>query len=127
MGVLLVESVRWHQVQTRVQPGALLVVFDDPGPYRQVNTANQTFGYLDRSVKLQLLNDLIPEEVYNPKLRAAAESILHPLSVAMASASVAKKVHPKPAEGLTSQQIYAAGMLAFLVFVATFFLLIKFG
>jgi len=114
-------------VQTRVQPGALLVVFDDPGPYRQVNTANQTFGYLERSVKLQVLNDLIPEEVYNPKLRAAAEAILPPLSVAMATASVAKKDPDKKGDSLTAHQIFVAGVLALAVFVGMFLLLTKLG
>jgi heat shock protein HtpX len=114
-------------VQTRVQPGALLVVFDDPGPYRQVNTANQVFGYLERSVKLQVLNDLIPEEVYNSKLRAAAEAILPPLSVAMATASAGKKIPDKPAEDLTAHQIFVAGVLAIVVFVGMFLLLTKLG
>lgn len=114
-------------VVTRVSPGALLVVFDDPGPFRQVNTANQTFGYLERSVRLQLLNDLTPEEVYNPKLRAAAEAILPPLSVAMASLPASKKIEPKTEEGLSAGQILAAGLFAILVFVAAFFVLTKFG
>ena len=112
-------------VQTYLQPGSLLVGFDDPGPFRQVNTADQTFGYLQRSVKLQLLNDLVPDEVYNPKLRAAAEAILPPLSVAMAS-SVAKKAQAKP-EGLTTEQCVMAGVFALLVFIGMFFLLTRLG
>lgn len=114
-------------VQKHVQPGGLLVVFDDPGPYRQVNTPDQTFGYLNRSVKLQLLNDLIPEEVYNPKLRAAAEAILPPLSVAMATASISKKGQPASAGGLTMEQFVVAAMLAILTFVGMYFLLTKLG
>jgi heat shock protein HtpX len=117
---------RGSLVETHVQPGCLLVVFDDPGPFRQVNTATQTFGYLDRSVKLQLLADLIPEEVYNPKLRAAAEAILPPLSVAMATV-VAKKGQPNGAAGLTMEQFVVVAMLAVLTFVGMFFLLTKLG
>ncbi|HUI78395.1 MAG TPA: M48 family metallopeptidase [Bryobacteraceae bacterium] len=112
-------------VQTYVQPGSLIVGFDDPGPYRQVNTPDQTFGYLDRSVKLQLLNDIVPDEVYNPKLRAAAESILPPLSVALAT-TVAKKAQTKP-QGLTPEQLVVVSVFALLVFVGMFFLLTKLG
>jgi heat shock protein HtpX len=62
-----------------VQPGALLVAFDDPGPMRQVNTADQTFGYIRNSVELVPVDDLIPNEVYDPRLRARAEARLAPL------------------------------------------------
>jgi heat shock protein HtpX len=117
---------RGSLVQAHVAPGSLLVVFDDPGPFRQVNTPNQTFGYLDRSVKLQLLKDLIPEEVYNPELRAAAEAILPPLSVAM-TAVVTKKSQPTPVAGLTTEQFVVAATLAVLTFVGMFFLLTKLG
>lgn len=54
----------------RIQNGDLLVVFDDPGKYRQVLTPDQTFGYLPRSVKLQKTN-LFPNEVFGMKAATA--------------------------------------------------------
>jgi len=114
-------------ILTRVQPGALLVVFDDPGRYRQVNTAEQTFGYLDRSVKLLPLKDLIPAEVYDPQARAAAEAILPPLAVAIESHAAKVKAAPQSAGSLTTQHIVVATVLAALVFVGMYFLLTKLG
>lgn len=55
------------------EPGSLIVVFDHPGLMRQVNTAAQTFGYLDRGIKLQPVDNLTPAEVYDVEMRAAAE------------------------------------------------------
>ncbi len=57
-------------VLTRVKPGSLLVAFDDPGKMRQINTADQTFGYIERSVKLAAMEMVIPEEVYDHTARA---------------------------------------------------------
>ncbi len=39
-----------------IDDGDLLVVFDDPGKYRQVITSDQTFGYIPYSVKVQKTN-----------------------------------------------------------------------
>jgi heat shock protein HtpX len=111
-------------VLTYLQPGSLLVVFDDPGPYRQVNTPDQTFGYLNRTVKLQLLNDLIPDEIYNPQLRVAAEAILPPLSAVTTTAT--KKAPAKP-QGLTAEHVVVASIFAVLVFVGIYFLLTRLG
>jgi heat shock protein HtpX len=69
-------------VNTRVQPGALIVAFDDPGKMREVITANEMFGYIDDSVKLVQLENVIPAEIYNPKTRAAIEASLPPLGAA---------------------------------------------
>jgi len=63
-------------VVARVQPGALLVVFDDLGGKRQVNTAQEIFGYIDRKAKLKPVPGVVPQEVYNPQMRAAAKARL---------------------------------------------------
>lgn len=63
-------------VAARVQPGAFVVVFDDLGGMRQVNTAQEMFGYIDRKVRLQPVSGVLPQEVYNPQMRAAAEERL---------------------------------------------------
>ena len=108
-------------VLTQVKPGALLVAFDDPGRMRQVNTADQTFGYIHRSVKLVAMEVLIPEEVYDPAARAAAEAALPAFD---------SPPQPAPAllpQSLTAYQIWLAVGLGVLVFGGMFFALMKFG
>jgi len=63
-------------VLVRVKPGALIVAFDDPGKLRQVNTPDQSFGYIRRSVKLLPVDIIDPEGLYDPETRAAAEAKL---------------------------------------------------
>ena len=99
-----------------VQPGALIVVFDDPGAMRQVNTADQTFGYLGRGVKLHAVDNLIPAEVYDPHLRAAAE------------AKLASLLPPSPkTAALTGNQLGMALGFGAAVFAIMFVLLWLFG
>src|SRR5215471_18976018 len=108
-------------VLARVKPGALIVVFDDPGKMRQVNTADQTFGYLDRSVKLTPVNHVIPAEVYDPKLRAAVEAALPPLSAAL------QPVEPAVIAGLSRAQVVVALGFGGLVFAGMLMLLVALG
>jgi hypothetical protein len=100
-----------------VMPGSLLVVFDDPGKMRQVNTAEQTFGYIERNVKLAAVDHMIPAEVYDPRLRAAAEMRLAALPAAAAPA-----VRP-----LSLRQLAYALGFGVLVFAGTMLLLMRFG
>lgn len=58
------------RVVAHVMPGDLLVVFDGPGPMRQVLTYHQTYGYLTGRVRLQRV-DILPEEVFNADSRQA--------------------------------------------------------
>jgi heat shock protein HtpX len=58
-------------IVARVPAGGLLVIFDDPGKFRQVLTYDQTFGYLPAAIKLQKV-DLLPSEIHDPAARAAA-------------------------------------------------------
>jgi hypothetical protein len=104
-----------------VKPGSLIVVFDDPGKMRQVNTADQTFGYIDRKVKLTPVNNMIPAEVYDPKLLAAAEAALPPLSAAM------NPVEPVAAAGLSRTQVYIAVGFGGVVFAGVLMLLMVIG
>jgi heat shock protein HtpX len=112
-----------HQaaVLTKIKPGALVVGFDDPGKMRQINTADQTFGYIERSVKLLAMGLLIPDEVYDAKARAAAEAALPPLSSVMQPETEAKP------QGLTFEQILVVIGLGVLVFGGVFIVLVKFG
>jgi heat shock protein HtpX len=49
-------------VLAQITQGSLLVVFDDPGPFRQVLTAKGVFGYLPLSVRLEA-TEMLPAEV----------------------------------------------------------------
>ncbi len=63
-------------VRTRVQPGALLVVFDTAGRMRQVNTADEVFGYISRDVKLKAVKGVLQQEVYELNAHGASEELL---------------------------------------------------
>jgi heat shock protein HtpX len=109
------------EVVARVKPGSLLVLFDDPGRMRQVNTPGQTFGYLERGVKLIPVNHLIPDEVYDPKLLAAAEAALPPLSEVMAPSTASAT------SGLSMGQLVAVVGFGSAVFAGMLMLLLVFG
>jgi heat shock protein HtpX len=97
-------------VITRVNPGDLLIVFDDPGKYRQVVTHNETFGYLPLSVKLERV-DMLPSEIHDPVARKAAQAA-QPAATAVATATAPAV----GAAGLTPQQIKIAAIFAAVVF-----------
>lgn len=52
-------------VLAQITAGSLLVVFDDPGRFRQALTAKQVFGYIPLSVRLEQ-TDLLPAEILEP-------------------------------------------------------------
>jgi len=97
-------------VTARVAPGDLLIVFDDPGKFRQVVTHNETFGYLPLSVKLQRV-DMLPSEIHDPAARAAIQAA-QPAATADAGVTA-------PAVGvlgLTAQQLKIAAIFGGAVF-----------
>jgi heat shock protein HtpX len=102
-----------------VSPGELIVVFDDPGKFRQVHLADWTVGYIDSAVDLLPMNDMIPAEVYDAKSRAAIEAALPAARAAVAA--------PRPTGGLTIRQMVIAVALALAVFAGVYFLLMKSG
>jgi heat shock protein HtpX len=99
-------------ILARVMPGSLLVVFDDPGPYRQVNTADQTFGYIPRKTKLRAV-DMLPAELYDPEARAVAERGLAPLAA------------PAPPPAVTAKQLVIAVALGFVIFAGMLLFLMR--
>lgn len=116
-----------------VHDGELLVVFDDPGKYRQVITANQTFGYIPYSVKLEK-TDLFPNEVYGAKPTATEKgepaSAAAPEAVATAvtpPGAIAATAQPVTIGGLTPGQLAVAAMLFIAVFAGMFYALSNFG
>jgi heat shock protein HtpX len=105
-----------------LQPGKLVVAFDDPGPFREVNTADWTFGYIPRSVELHPIPDLIPGEVYDPRSRAVAETHFPPLGAAVISvASPNRRIRLSPA------QIVFAVLFGAVLFAGMFSILLKLG
>ena len=58
---------RGANVMRRLRPGSLLVGFGDPGEMRQINTADQFFGYIKRSVKLVPVQGLDPRGSVRPR------------------------------------------------------------
>jgi len=108
----------------RIKVGDLLVVFDDPGKYRQVLTVDQTFGYIPRTVKLQRL-DIVPAEVFDPELRKAFLAA-HPVAETAAPKSAAPAAGATPGGlGLTSKQLAIAAVFAILVFGGMLLVMIK--
>jgi len=111
----------------RIQDGDLLVVFDDPGKYRQVITADQTFGYIPYSVKLKKM-DLFPNEVFAmkslPADRPATPADAEP---SPAITAIAPAPEPIKAAGLTAKQLTITAMLFVGVFAAIFMALLQFG
>ncbi|MGB7762837.1 MAG: M48 family metallopeptidase [Bryobacteraceae bacterium] len=110
-------------VIARIQPGALIVAFDDPGKMRQVNTADERFGYIDRSAKLVPLENVIPAEIYNPKTRAAVEAKLPPLDAVFTQATP-QAAAPSP-DALTTTHIVIL-VVVFVVMVAGTLLVLRF-
>jgi hypothetical protein len=116
------------RVMARIQPGALLVAFDDPTKLRQVSTADQTFGYIDRSVKLEALPNVIPNEVYDPKSRAAIEASLPQPGAPKAAANAVRDERAASGPGgLTGKQIAIASVFGVTLFGVFLLLLVKFA
>jgi hypothetical protein len=63
-------------VMRQLKPGSLVVGYSDPGQMRQVNTSDQTFGYIQRSVMLAPVAGLDADGLYDPGKRAAVEATL---------------------------------------------------
>jgi heat shock protein HtpX len=119
-------------IMARVKNGDLLVVFDDPGKYRQVITSDQTFGYLPHSVKLQK-TDLFPNEVYGTKSQlATATPAIEPAQAQAPAPSPAVALPatvPEPimVGGLTAQQLGIAVAVLLGVFAVMVMALMLFG
>lgn len=109
-------------VRKRIEPGALLVVFDTPGRMRQVNTAEEVFGYVSRDVKLRIVEGVLPQEVYDPESRAAVEEVLRrEAEIASSQTSAAQWI------GLTNRQAWIALGFSAAVFACTTGLLFVFA
>jgi heat shock protein HtpX len=120
-----------------IQDGDLLVVFDDPGKYRQVMTSDQTFGYLAYSVKMQK-TDMFPNELFGlppspdkpaPVPESVPERAPVPVAAAPAPVVTAAAVVEGPIKigGLTAKQLAIAAMLFVGVFAAMVVAMIEFG
>ena len=89
---------RGAHIMRRLKPGTLVVGFSDPGEMRQINTADQIFGYIKRSVKLLPVPGLDAEGLYDAEKRAAVEATLPPLDqmgLAFSAAEISNKRNQK--------------------------------
>jgi heat shock protein HtpX len=105
-------------VIARVSSGDLLIVFDDPGRFRQVINHNQTFGYIPLSVKLRRV-DMMPAEIHDPAARAAFLA-----AQATARTDAAVTAPAASASGLTPTQIKVAFIFAVAVFLCGLLVLV---
>ena len=119
----------------KVKAGALLVVFDDPGKFRQVLTHDETFGYMPAAIKLQRV-DMLPSEIHDPAARKSALEALEAQNPAAAArtplagtAQVAATVVAQAAGSnkLTGAQLAVATGIFIVVFMGLFMVLVKFG
>jgi heat shock protein HtpX len=112
-------------VLARIPAGALLVVFDDPGKFRQVLTHDQEFGYIPASVKLKKL-DIMPAEVFDPAARARLEDV-QPAApdVAGTAYPAAAAYAAAPKSGLSATQIMFAAGFFVVVFAGIFLVLLS--
>jgi len=94
----------------RLKPGELFVVFDDLGTMLPVNTAKEAYGYIDRKTKMKAIPSVLPQEVYDPTARAAAEEALARREAAAAARAASNPPGPL---GLTREQLWiVAGFAA---------------
>jgi hypothetical protein len=113
----------------RVNAGALVVVFDDPGKFRQVLTHDETFGYMPATVKLQRV-DMLPAEIHDPVARAAQAAQVSATAMAQAAQVSAPAVAQQTASssgGLTPKQIAITAAFGVALFAGIFLALLKFG
>ena len=107
----------------RVNEGALVVVFDNPGKFKQVLTHDEIFGYMPGSVKMQRV-DMLPAEIHDPAARAAAQAA----QVSATAVAQARAQAPGSGTGgLTPAQIAIAAVFCVVVFGGVLLALMKFG
>jgi hypothetical protein len=100
----------------QVNAGELIIAFDDPGPFRQILTHDDIFGYIPRSIRVKKV-DMLPAEIHDPEARARVEST--PLSPPGATAS--------SKWGLTGTQVAIAAGFAVFVFAGIILVLLTLG
>jgi len=103
-------------IVARVRPGDLIVVFDDPGRFRQVLTHNQTFGYMPTSVKIRRV-DMLPSEIHDPAARASIQN----------SPQNLRLIAPRRQNALTFKHFAIAAILGLTVFAAILLMMLVFG
>jgi hypothetical protein len=97
-------------VMVRLRPGSLVVAFSDPGELRQINTADQQFGYISRSVKMVPVEGLDPEGLYDPEKRAEVEAKLPPVEGMLPAQAKAQTKQKR------NQFLFMMGFVAVIVF-----------
>jgi heat shock protein HtpX len=109
--------------------GTLLVVFDDPGKFRQVLTRKQRFGYIPATIKLRRV-DMLPGELFDPVALARVDSAFEAiasLGCPAGDSQVSDVIAAGTNSGLSSAQIAFAGGFFVMVFAAILLALMTFG
>ncbi len=107
-----------------LKPGELFVMFEDLGSMLPLNTAKETYGYIDRKSKLRAIPSILPQEVYDPRARAAAEEAL----ARRQAAAVERAATPPPGMlGLTREQVWMVVGFTVAVFAGITVLLVMAG
>jgi hypothetical protein len=108
-----------------VNAGDLVVVFDNPGKFKQVLTHDEIFGYMPGTVKMERV-DMLPAEIHDPAARAAAQAAAAQVA-ATAVAQAQAKAPAAASGGLTPAQIAIAAVFCVVVFGGVLLALMKFG
>jgi hypothetical protein len=104
-------------VLIQVPAGALVLVLDTPGQYRQVFTADRTFGYLSPDVKLERIRAK-PDKVFDLEAQEVSQSI--------ARQDAARAVSRREG-GLSRSQVILAVLFGIFVFGSVITVLIALG
>jgi hypothetical protein len=96
------------RVLEQLRQGEFVISMSDYGNFHQVVTARQTFGYIQRSVKLEEV-DILPAEVFDPEAQKAA-------------LLAAEQKHPE--SGISEKHIAIAIIFGLVVFAAVIVILV---
>jgi hypothetical protein len=101
----------------QVPAGALVLVLDTPGIYRQVFTAERTFGYLSPTVKLERIRAK-PDKVFDPEAQEVSRTIAR---------QEAEQAATMGRSGLNHSQLMLAVFFGIFVFAAVIAVLVALG
>lgn len=105
------------ELLARVPEGALVLVLDTPGLYRQVFTADRTFGYLSPDVKLERIRAK-PDKVFDPEAQEVFQSLAR---------QETERASSRRTGGLSRSQVILAVIFGIFVFGAVIAVLVALG
>jgi hypothetical protein len=100
-------DVKSHVLE-QLRTGEFVISMNDYGDFHQVVTAHQTFGYIQRAVKLEEV-DILPTEVFDPEAQKAA---------------LLAAEQKRPESGISEKHIAIAIIFGLVVFAAVIVILV---